>query len=149
MHFFFVMSWTPMFWLLSEDGQLSWVCPRPSERGNLQLYQRLINVHCSNLTQIQTGKTGLMTFLHQWKILRVGSPCCSCGQGVETPKHVLVHCVWLQKTRISLKDFGWMDLRCLLCTKEGARKLSHWWLNHDVLQQFRLVRVQEIGIVTV
>ena len=34
----------------------------------------------------------------------------------------------------------------LLCTEEGARKLSHWWLCHGVLQQFSLARDLEIAI---
>ena len=120
--------------------------PRPPGRGNLQLYQGLTKACCSILTQIRTGKTGLAAFLHRRKVPGVGSPCCPYKQGVETPKHVLINCERSQKARASLKDFGRVDLRHLLRTEEGARKLSHWWLKHGVLQQFRLARALEVGI---
>ena len=120
--------------------------PRPPGRGNLKLYQGLTKACCSILTQIHTGKTGLAAFLHRRKVPGVHSPCCPCGQGVGSPKHVLVHCERFQEARASLEDFGRVDLRRLLCTEEGARKLSHWWLRHGVLQQFSLARALEIGI---
>ena len=140
-----LQSWWENQW---RSQRIPWgeLYPRPPRRGNLGLYQGLTKAHCSILTQIHTGKTGLAAFLHRWRVPGIGSPCCPCGQGIETPKHVLVHCKQFQKARDLLEDFAWMDLSRLLCTEEGASKLSHWWLNHGVLQQFRLARALEIGI---
>ena len=120
--------------------------PRPPGRGNLGLYQGLTKARCSILTQLCTGKTGLTAFLHWRRVPGIGSPCCPCGQGAETPKHVLVHCERFWEARAELENSGRVDIKHLLCTREGARKLSHWWLSHGVLQQFSLARALEIGI---
>ena len=77
---------------------------------------------------------------------RVGSPCCPCGQGAETPKHILLHCEWFQNARAELEGSGRVNMEHLLCTEVGARKLSHWWLRHGVLQQFSLTRVLKTGV---
>ena len=77
----------------------------------------------------------------------VGFPCCSCEQGAETPKHILIYCERFRDARAELEDFGRVDVkRLFLYTEEGARKLSHWWLSHCVLQQFSLASALEIGI---
>ena len=97
-------------------------------------------------TQIHTEKTDLTVFLHWQRVSGIDSPLCSCGQGLKIPKHVLVHCKWFQTVRESLEDPEQMDIRHLLCTEKGARKLSYWWLKHEVLQQFSLARALEIGV---
>ena len=120
--------------------------PRPPRKGNLRLYQGLTKACCSILTQIRTGKTGLAAFLHRRRVPGVNSPRCPCGQGVETPKHILIHCARFQEVRGMLDNSGRVDIRHLLSTEEGAKKLSQWWLSHGVLQQFSLARTLEIGI---
>lgn len=121
--------------------------PRPPpRRGNLGLYQGLTKACCSVLTQLRTGKTGLAAFLHRRKVPGVNSPLCPCGQGAETPKHILKHCGRFRGARTEQDNSGRVDIRHLLCTGEGARGLSHWWLKHGILQQFRLARALEIGI---
>ena len=118
---------------------------RPPNKRNLKLYQGLTKACCSILTQIRTGKTGLAAFLHRRRVPGFSSPNCSCGQGAETPKHILVHCARFQEARSSLTGPRQVDLRHLLCTEEGAQKLSHWWLHNRVLHQFSLARALEIG----
>ena len=118
----------------------------PGERQPGALRRGLTKARCSILTQLRTGKTGLAAFLHRKRVPGVGSPCCPCGQGAEIPKHILIHCERFRDTRAELEDSGRVDIKHLLCTEEGARKLSHWWLSHGVLQQFRLARALEIGI---
>lgn len=120
--------------------------PRPPRKGNLRLYQGLTKACCSILTQIRTGKTGLAAFLHRRRVPGVNSPHCPCGQGMETPKHILIHCTRFQEARGMPEDSGRVDIRHLLSTEEGAKKLSQWWLRHGVLQQFSLARTLEMGI---
>lgn len=55
------------------------------------------------------------------------------GRGAETPKHVLIHCERFQEERAALEDYGWVDIKHLLCIEEGVKKLSHWWLSHGIL----------------
>lgn len=59
----------------------------------------------------------------------VVSPSCPCGQGAETPKHILVHRERYQGASALLEEDGQVDTRHLLCTAEGAQCLSQWWLN--------------------
>lgn len=118
---------------------------QPPNRGNLRLYWGLTKSCCSILTQICSGKTGLAAFLHWRKVLRVNSLCCPCGQGAETPKHIFIHCARFQGARALLEEPRQVDLKHLLCTEEGAKKLSHWWFRHGILQQFSLARALEIG----
>ena len=122
-------------------GELS---PWPPEKGNLRLYQGLTKACCSILTQIRTGKTGLAAFLHRRRVPGFSSPLCPCGQGAETPKHVLVHCTQFQSARASLAGPRGVDTHQLLTTGEGAQKLSHWWLQHGILHQFGLARALEL-----
>ena len=120
--------------------------PRPPRRNNLRLYQGLTKACCSILTQIRTGKTGLAAFLHRRRVPGITSPYCPCGQGAETPKHILIHCERFQAARVALEESGRVDIRYLLCTEKGAKKLSHWWLSQGVLQQFSLAKALEMGI---
>ena len=118
--------------------------PRAPNKSNLKLYQGLTKACCSILTQIRTGKTGLAAFLHRRRVPGFPSPRCPCGQGAETPKHLLVHCARFQEARSSLTGPYPVNLRNLLCTEDGAQKLSHWWLYHRILQQFSLARTLEL-----
>lgn len=70
-------------------------------------------------------KTGLGAFFHRRRLPGVDSPLCPCGQGPETPKHVLIHCERYQTVRGMLEDSGRVDIKDLLCTEEGARKLPY------------------------
>ena len=65
--------------------------PQPPRRGNLELYQGLTKACCSILTRICTGKTGLAVFLHRRMVPGADPPHCPCGQGVEDPKHIVIH----------------------------------------------------------
>lgn len=120
--------------------------PPPRGEETWGFNQGLTKACCSVLTQLRTGKTGLAAFLHRRKVPGVNSPLCPCGQGAETPKHILIQCGRFRGARTELEYSGRVDIRHLLCTGEGARRLSHWWLKHGILQQFRLARALEIGI---
>src|SRR5699024_3426682 len=65
---------------------------RPPDKRNLKIYQGLTKARCSILMQLRSGKTGLADFLHRRRVPGYNSPLCECGQGTETPTHVLVHC---------------------------------------------------------
>ena len=59
----------------------------------------------------------------------VKSDLCSCGNGLETPRHVLIHCEKEIEQRGELRKAGSsrLDLRKLLDTLEGAR-VAGWWV---------------------
>lgn len=120
---------------------------RPPDPRNLSIYKGLSKARCSILVQLRSGKTGLAAFLHRRRVPGFGSPRCECGGGAETPKHVVVHCTRFDNSRggLVLEDGGRVDLRALLGTPKGARRLSGWWLRQNVLRQFGYARELELG----
>ena len=56
------------------------------------------------LTQIWTGKVGLKAFLFQRKVLEIMTPHCHCGQGKETPVHLVIFCLELAKEQQHLQE---------------------------------------------
>lgn len=119
---------------------------RPPDRRNLKLYRGLTKARCSILLQVRSGKTGLAGFLYQRKVPEFTSPDCACGNGVETPKHILVHCPRFAGSRSDLRQDGRLDTGALLGCPEGTAQLSGWWLRQGILQQFRLARELELEL---
>lgn len=111
---------------------------RPPDRRNLEIYRGLTKARCSILIQLRSGKTGLAGFLHRRRVPGYNSPLCECGQGTETPTHVLVHCPKHANARCELLRNGRVDVKTLLNTPKGAAQLSGWWLRHGILGQFAL-----------
>ena len=73
----------------------------------------------------------------------VESGQCSCQGGLETPRHILIHCPKESEHREELRKIGGgrLDLRKLLDTPEGARVTSRWIVRSGRLHQFSLARV--------
>ena len=83
-------------WLRRQGERVGWWCSfaalgQPDAR-NLELYSRLKKAESSALFQARTGRIGLRLFLHTANVPGVDSTFCSCGQGVETAEHLLLHC---------------------------------------------------------
>jgi hypothetical protein len=57
---------------------------------NLGLYKGLSKPHTSIIIQMRTMRIGLRHFL--FKIKASETDRCSCGEGSETPKHILLQC---------------------------------------------------------
>ena len=72
-------------------GQYTWkldqALPRPHI---LHLYKALTSEDTSVLVQARTGHNRLHHHLHRQRV--VDSPECSCGQGTETVRHMILHC---------------------------------------------------------
>jgi hypothetical protein len=64
----------------------------PSGTDVLKLHEGLRKAESSLAIQLRTGLNGLYTFLYQARVPSVLSPLCSCGQGQQTAKHVLIFC---------------------------------------------------------
>jgi hypothetical protein len=115
---------------------------RPPDPKVLKLHTGLRKAESSALIQFRTGCTGLAYFLYKARVPGMESGLCSCGNGSETPRHLLIHC---QKEEIQRKELkgasgGRLDLKRLLDTPEGAGLASRWVLRSERLSQFSLAK---------
>jgi hypothetical protein len=53
---------------------------------------KLKKAESSAVFQARTGRIGLRHFLAKARVPEISSPECSCGHGLETAEHVLLHC---------------------------------------------------------
>jgi hypothetical protein len=115
---------------------------RPPDPKVLKLHSGLHKAESSALVQFRTGCTGLAYFLHKARVPGVESGLCSCGNGFETPRHMLIHCEKEQAQREELRRIGegGLDFKKLLDTPEGAGVTSRWIVRSGRLSQFSLAR---------
>jgi len=115
---------------------------RPPDPKVLKLHSGLHKAESSALVQFRTGYTGLAYFLHKAHVPGVESGQCSCQGGLETPRHILIHCPKESEHREELRKVGGgrLDLRKLLDTPEGAKVTSRWIVRSRCLHQFSLAR---------
>jgi hypothetical protein len=68
---------------------------------------------------------------------------CSCERGLETLRHVLVHCLKKSEHRRELRRVGGgsLEFKKLLDTPERAGVTSRWIVHSRRLHQFSLARV--------
>ena len=115
---------------------------RPPDPKVLKLHSGLRKAESSALVQFRTGCTGLARFLHKARVPGIESGLCGCGGGLETPRHVLVHCSKESERREELRRVGGgtLDFRKLLDTPEGTGVSSRWIVRSGRLHQFSLAR---------
>jgi hypothetical protein len=111
----------------------------------LKLHKGLSKAQSSIAIQLRSGKTGLAAFLHWRQVPGYPSPICPCGQGSETPKHVMIHCPKHTDTCHELETNGRVDLSQIMTTPVGIQRVTAWWLGHDILPQFQLASTLERG----
>jgi len=94
------------------------------------------------LVQLRIGRTGLRHFLSEAQVLGYESEQCSCGNGLETPRHILLHYPHEAKRRKVLREAlgDHLDLNRLLDTPRGALVTSKWMIQSGRILQFQLVR---------
>ena len=66
-------------------------------RKSRKLYLGLRKAHSSVLIQLRTDRIGLNQYLH--KIGIAESQDCTCGEGVQSPKHIFLECRMLVRLR--------------------------------------------------
>lgn len=113
---------------------------RPPDPAILKLHKGLRKAESSVLIQLRTGRTGLRHFLNKVRVPGHESGQCSCGEGLETPRHVLLQCPDESERREALKESqkGELDFIKLLDTPAGAPVASKWMIRSGRIPQFHL-----------
>ena len=60
----------------------------------LEVYKGLSKAASALIVQILTKKIGLKKFLYSKKVLSFNLPECPYKQGLQSPKHLLVKCIY-------------------------------------------------------
>jgi hypothetical protein len=104
-----------------------------------EIHVGLRKAESSILTQIRTGRIGLAAFLNRARVPDFPSPMCRCGQAEETASHVIAHCPRFTDQRRGLAGpAGRTDVRTLVGTVKGGKRLARWFLGLRILPQFNL-----------
>ncbi|OOQ82700.1 reverse transcriptase [Penicillium brasilianum] len=113
----------------------------------LRLFESLSKPYTSILIQMRSMRIALNHFL--FKIKAVESDQCYCGEGSQTPRHILMQCPLyadLRKTfldKISLTDLGnSTDYDAIVSHSQATRYVAEFMLQTGLLGQFRHVEIE-------
>lgn len=111
----------------------------PAEKAP-KIHEGLRKAESSILTQIRTGRIGLAAFLNRARVPDFPSPMCQCGRAEETASHIIAFCPRFVAQRGSLTSppADRLDIRTLVSTPKGAKRIARWFLKLQILPQFRL-----------
>ena len=105
----------------------------------LKIHKDLRKVESAILTQVRMGRIELITFLNKVRMPDHPSPQCRCGRSREIAAHVIAHCPLYTEARRSLcNPGGLIDIKKLVSTAEGAKRLTRWLIGLRILPQFNL-----------
>ncbi|KAF4210539.1 hypothetical protein CNMCM5878_004249 [Aspergillus fumigatiaffinis] len=116
---------------------------------NLALYKGLSKPHTSIIIQMRTMRIGLRHFL--FKIKASETDRCSCGEGSQTPKHILLQCSLYVEARRKminkLFDEGFRgnisDYDMLVSDPQAIRYVAEFMHQTGLLNQFRHAELTE------
>ena len=107
----------------------------------LQLHEGLTKRQSAILVQLRTEKIGLRDFLFRRKVPDVLDPMCTCQEGRQTVRHILLTCRKLRDIR--RQELGHLpegnDLRAILSKRKVAIKAIKLIERAQILGQGRIV----------
>jgi hypothetical protein len=116
-------------------------CDTPPTSRVLGLHKQLRKAESSLLVQARTGKIGLASFLFDRKVPGLASGQCSCGNGLETPRHIALFCTREEERRHLLRAGGApVDYQSLVGSPQGAMLFTRWMICSGRLGQYSLAR---------
>ncbi|KAI6789402.1 hypothetical protein KC331_g213 [Hortaea werneckii] len=114
--------------------------PAPSKKV-LQLHEGLTKRQSAILVQLRTEKIGLRDFLFRRKVPNILDPMCTCQEGRQTVRHILLTCRKLRDVR--RQELGHLpegnDLRAILSKRKVAIKAIKLIERTQILGQSRIV----------
>jgi hypothetical protein len=121
--------------------------PVPNKK-NLRLFEGLSKPYTSILVQMKSMRIALNHFL--FKINAADSDECYCGEGSQTPRHVLLQCplyadlreTLLDKIRARTELNNITDYDAIVSDSQATRYVAEFMLQTGLLGQFRQVDVE-------
>jgi ribonuclease HI len=117
---------------------------RAPNKGLLQVHRGLRKALSSVMVQMRTGRIGLSGFLAKIGIRE--SARCSCDEGIQTPRHVLLECglhVGLRREMFRKIGDPTLDYAALVSQPKHARHVANFMLKTGLLEQFKAVDTTE------
>jgi ribonuclease HI len=115
----------------------------------LRLYEGLSKPQCAILIQMRTMRIGLRHFL--FKIKAAETDRCSCDEGSQTPKHILMQCpqyiiprtkLWEQLDKIGI-GITEIDYDKIMSNPQATRYVVNFMHRTGLLQQFQYVTPED------
>jgi len=139
--------WNKQWERESTSGPTKRLVQAPNKK-TLRLYEGLSKPQCAILIQMRTMRIGLRHFL--FKIKAADTDKCSCGEGSQTPKHVLLQCplytdlrrqFWmrLDKDEVEVET----DYDKIMQHPQATRYVAKFMQQTGLLQQFRCVELED------
>jgi ribonuclease HI len=113
----------------------------------LRLYEGLSKPQCAILIQMRTMRIGLRHFL--FKIKAAETDRCTCDEGSQTPKHILMQCPRYVVPRTKLWEQLWgigineMDYDKIVSNPQATRYVVNFMHRTGLLQQFQHVGIEQ------
>jgi hypothetical protein len=104
----------------------------------LPLYENLIKAEATALFLLRTEVLGLNAWLASVHVPEV-LPQCPCGWSEQTVQHIFSMCSRHDRTRL-IQDTQDLPLTDILSQPGTARIAVRWFLQQDLLPQFRLAQ---------
>jgi ribonuclease HI len=115
----------------------------------LRLYEGLSKPQCAILIQMRTMRIGLRHFL--FKIKAAETDRCSCDEGSQTPRHILLQCpqyiiprtkLWEQLDKIGI-GITEIDYDKIMSNPQATRYVVNFMHRTGLLQQFQYVTPED------
>jgi ribonuclease HI len=134
-------------WAKETTGKPNQRLVRAPDKKVLRLFESLSKPYTSILIQMRSMRIALNHFLY--KIKAVESDECYCGEGSQTPRHILMQCPLyadLRKTfldKVRATDLGnSTDYDAIVSHSQATRYVAEFMLQTGLLGQFRHVEVE-------
>ena len=115
-----------------------WVTPWTAKM--MTLYEGLKKHEATALFLLRTEILGLNAWLASVGVPGI-LPCCTCGAGAQTVRHILLSCPDHEESRIQLLiQTGAESVKGLLSTPRGAKATARWFIQRGLLRQFDIAR---------
>jgi hypothetical protein len=134
-------------WAKETTGKPNQRLVKAPDKKVLRLFESLSKPYTSILIQMRSMRIALNHFL--FKIKAVESDECYCGEGSQTPRHILMQCPLyadLRKTfldKVRATDLGdSTDYDAIVSHSQATRYVAEFMLQTGLLGQFRHVEIE-------